>query len=270
MESATVYLSYIRADGTANIALLEREEEPYNEWYLQYRLPLTSDLSRYAGQVCAFMTIMAGSACCPMVAKSGECMLRILDSRNMDEYIPDRNLRMIYELQKQMSDRAGRVEEEVHERLDKAELALAAKADNIVFDAEASTIQLVSTSTVTNEDGEEEIVETPLGGAVYVRADRAVELKDARLNEEGHLILVLSTGTEGEEIEKDLGQAVGKDGAVYVPHVDGHKILSFTLEDAPGEVPGPVDLNPADEWGSIEEGGMDVPAETSYVWEDID
>lgn len=49
MLQATVYLSYIRADGTADIALLVREEETYNERYYQYHLPITSTLSRYAG-----------------------------------------------------------------------------------------------------------------------------------------------------------------------------------------------------------------------------
>lgn len=266
MESATVYLSYIRADGTADIALLTREEEPYNEDYFLYRLPITSDLSRYAGQVCVFMTIMAGCARCPVVAKSGECLLYIQDSRNMDEYISDRNLRLIYEMQKHMDDRIDKAEE----RIMNTEKTLADKADNIVFDPETSTIQLVATSTVTDEEtGEEESVVTKLGEAVFVRADQAVELKNAYLNEEGHLILVLGTGVDGEETEKDLGLAVGKDGAVYVPHVDEHKILTFTLEDAPAEPPGPVDLDPLDEWGDIGDGGMDAPVKSSYVWEDM-
>lgn len=246
MESAAVYLSYIRADGTANIAMLEREEEPYNERYFQYRLPLTSDLSRYAGQVCIFLTIMAGNARCPMVAKSGECFLRVLESRNMDEYISDRDLRLIYEMQKRMDERVGKAEAELSERLDSAEHILAAKADNITFDPETSTIRLVSTSVVTGEDGAEETVVTELGNSIYVRADKAVELKNAYLNEDGHLILVLSSGADSEEIEKDLGLAVGKDGAVYVPHVDAHKILSFTLEPTPGDPPDPVDLDPMD------------------------
>ena len=46
MERATVYLSYIRADGTADIALLVREDEPYNDRYYKYHLHLPANLLR--------------------------------------------------------------------------------------------------------------------------------------------------------------------------------------------------------------------------------
>ena len=42
---------------------------------------------------------------------------------------------------------------------------------------------------------------------------------------------------------KNLGRIVGADGAVYVPHIDDKKVLSFTIEKAPDKVPDPVDLN---------------------------
>ena len=47
MASATLYLSYIRADGTADIDLLKRGEELYNESYYQFTMPVTSKLTRY-------------------------------------------------------------------------------------------------------------------------------------------------------------------------------------------------------------------------------
>ena len=50
---------------------------------------------------------------------------------------------------------------------------------------------------------------------------------------------------------------------VYVPHMDDRKILSWTIEEAAGEVPDPVDLNPFDEWRPIEADGV----ETEYKWE---
>lgn len=69
---------------------------------------------------------------------------------------------------------------------------------------------------------------------------------------------------------QNLGKVVGKDGSVYVPHVDAHKVLTFTIETAPGEIPEPVDLNPNDEWVDMGGDGMDSPGnETGYVWEDM-
>ena len=49
--TAALYLSYIRADGTADIDLLHREKELYNESYYQFTMPVTSKLTRYAGPV---------------------------------------------------------------------------------------------------------------------------------------------------------------------------------------------------------------------------
>ncbi len=149
MLSAAVYLSYVRADGTADIALLTREEETYNDRYYQYHLPVTSTLSRYAGEICTFLQIFSGPPRHPVVAKSGECVLRVIDSKNMDEYITDRNLWLVYEMQRYMENKIERAENTLSERLDKAEDAIALKADNLVFHKEDSTIQLVSTVTVT-------------------------------------------------------------------------------------------------------------------------
>ena len=57
MDTAAVYLSYIRADGTADIVLLKRLEEDYKETYHQYTFPVTCTLTRYAGQVLSLIHI---------------------------------------------------------------------------------------------------------------------------------------------------------------------------------------------------------------------
>ena len=267
MLRATVYLSYIRADGTADIALLVREDEPYNERYYKYHLPITSTLSRYPGEICTFMQIFSGPPRHPVIAKSGECMLQVIDSKNMDEYISDRNLRLIYELQRYMEDKVENTEAALNERIDRTEEVVAAKADNIVFDPEDSAIQLVSTIEIKDEEGNTtgEYEKIPLGDRIFVRADTARGIINMEINEGGDLIVTFDDGET-----QNLGTVVGKDGSVYVPHVDAHKVLTFTVETEPGEVPDPVDLNPNDEWTDIDESGMDIPGnETGYVWEDM-
>ena len=211
MLRATVYLSYIRADGTADIALLVREDEPYNERYYQYHLPITSTLSRYAGEICTFMQIFSGPPRHPVVAKSGECMLQIIDSKNMDEYISDRNLRLIYEMQRHMEDKVEKAEAALNERIDKTDEVVAAKADNIVFDPEDSTIQLVSTVEVKDEEGNPtgEYEKIPLGDRIFVRADTARGILDMEINELGELIVTFE-----DETTQNLGVVIGKDGVV--------------------------------------------------------
>ena len=54
-------------------------------------------------------------------------------------------------------------------------------------------------------------------------------------------------------------------GAVYVPHIDDRKILTFTVEDKPAGVPDPVDLNPFDEWSDID----DSHIRSDYIWEEM-
>ena len=57
----------------------------------------------------------------------------------------------------------------------------------------------------------------------------------------------------------------GTSGKVYIPHIDEHKVLTFTVEDNPGILPDPVDLNPFDEWIEMDE--MDGSDVTDYIWE---
>lgn len=173
MMVANVYLCYVRADGTPDVVVLERMEEKYNETYLQYRFPVDAKLTKYAGPVCTWMQIFSGDACKPTTAKSGECVLRIQESKDMDEYVSDSTLTAIYQLHSKMN--------------------------------------------------------------------------------------------EGFEDVNDAIENAGGSGAVYVPHVDDRKILSFTVEDEPTEVPDPVDLNPFDEWSNIDESEK----ETTYIWEQM-
>lgn len=258
-DAAAIYLSYIRADGTADIVLLERLEDSYNETYGQYTFPITCTLTRYAGEVCSWLQIYYGPAQDPVIAKSGECVLHITDSKNMDSYICDRHLSLIYKMQKTMEDRIEKAEAELTERLDKTEEAVAAKADNIIFHPEDSTIQLVSTTTVTDENGDTEVQYLPIGDRIYVRADTSRLIVSMEIDAVGDLI-----ATFDDDTTKNLGRVVGKDGAVYVPHVDDRKILTFTIEDKPGKIPDPVDMDPTDEWSGID--SMNESS-TTYVWE---
>ncbi len=261
MSQAIVYLSYICADGAADIALLVREEELYDEGYYQYHIPVTSTLSQHVGKICMFLQIFSGLPAHPAVAKSGECVLYVIDSKNMDEYITDRNLRLIYEMQKRMEDKVEQTEKTLTERIDKTDEMVASKADNIVFNEENSTIQLVSTIIIKDEDGNKIGTEQVLlGDPIFVRADTARGITNMEINDLGELVV-----TFDDKTTQNLGNVVGKDGSVYVPHIDAHKVLTFTIETEPTEPPAPVDLMPSDDWSNID--GNEI--KTDYVWESM-
>ena len=80
---------------------------------------------------------------------------------------------------------------------------------------------------------------------------------------EDNTLQLLSEGAEiGDRIEVNVDEC---ESAVYVPHIDEHKILTFTVEKEPGDVPDPVDLNPNDEWSGIDA----CTVETDYIWESM-
>lgn len=66
---------------------------------------------------------------------------------------------------------------------------------------------------------------------------------------------------------ENLGRVVGEDGAVVVPHIDERHVLTFTLETEVTELPGPVDLNPNDEWSSMEDETAGIVSD--YIWEEM-
>lgn len=140
IETAYVYLNYIRADGTPDVVRLERLEEKYNESYFQYVFPVVCRLTQIPGEVCTWMQIYTGDVSNPTVAKSSECILRIESSKNMDDYLGDNNLTALYRLEKSLADKFDN------------------KADGLSYDAKSRRLSLKS--------GESEI-----GEAVIVPSD---------------------------------------------------------------------------------------------------
>lgn len=252
MLTAVVYLNFIRADGEPDVVMLDRQDELYKDVYFQYTLPVTCKLSRYAGEVVTWMQIYSGPASAPTIAKSGENVLQVMESKDMDCYIGDwrgdKMLTALYQMKRQADDEFERVDETFAQVNEDIEMLIATKADNIVFDSESSTIQLTA-------DGE------PIGDKIYVNTSIGKMITDMRLSTDGELLVFFDDGSI-----LNVGKVVSESGKVYVPHIDAHKILTFTIEDMAGEIPDPVDLNPHDEWQNIDES----EAVTSYIWEDMD
>lgn len=240
MFTASVFLNYICADGVADVVVLERSDEPYNDSYLQYTFPVNCKLTKYPGEICTWMQIYTGTPSNPVIAKSGECMLQVQESKNMDDYLCDHQMTALYQLTHTMNTA-------IEEMNNTIETAIENKADNIIFNPEDSTIQLSANGV-------------PVGDKIVVNTNTGAVVTNAGISSDNELILTFSDGTI-----KNLGSVMGNDGAVYVPHISAQKILTFTIEEEPGEIPEPVDLNPNDEWSEIEGDGV----VTDYIWEQM-
>ena len=235
LGEATIFMNYVRPDGSVNIVSLDKMDADYSDTYMQYRLPVTCALTWFAGECRIWLQIMAGDPYLPLVAKTSECVVFVHRSCDLDSCIPDGYIAELY-----------RIERKLEKSVEEINAVLAVKADNMVFYAEDSTIQFLSNGQ-------------PVGDRIKVSASEGKQIEDMIITAAGDLIVYFTDGTW-----KNLGHVVGKDGVVYVPHIDDHKILTFTIEDEPGVIPDPVDLNPFDEWEPIEDEGR-----TDYVWESI-
>lgn len=133
MLTAFVYLNYIRPDGVPEVVRLERLTEKYNEYYYQYTFPVTCKMTKCAGQVCTWMQILTGDPSKPTIAKTGECMLQIEESKNMDDYLADQQIAAIYRMEKQIEDCMNEI----------ADMG-SGKADGLSYDKESRALQLIS------------------------------------------------------------------------------------------------------------------------------
>lgn len=282
-DASLVYLSYIRADGGADVILLDSMVEMYNETYFQYTLPITCKMTMYPGQVCFFLQIFSGDPINPQIVKTGECRLMVEDSRNMDEYFSDRFITALYQHDRRMEERFANVDDNISinaeaiennanaiarnassieslgDRLEEQSVEIAdnasaiaelradllLKADGLTYDLDSRTLQLT-------RDG------LPIGNSVTIYDGDGVGIRAMLINESGDLVATYDNG-----ISETLGHVVGADGKTYVAHVSDHKILSWTIEDAAGEIPDPVDLNPDDEWSNVDE----EQNQSDYFWE---
>ena len=229
MADASVYLNTLRVeDGEPDIIILERLEDLYKDSYYQYTFPVTSRLSRKAGEIITWMHISSGVFPDSQVAKTGENTLYILESKDMDEFIN------AYA----GGDDGSGVDEvltALHQLNENIEAVVSAKADNIMFDKDNSTIRLVA-------NGE------PIGDTVFVNTSTGRLITDIRLTANGEMLVFFD-----DDSILNLGVVVGTDGKIYIPHIDEHNVLTFTIGTETEDVPDPVALNASEEWGNIGE-----------------
>lgn len=228
LADCAVFMRYILPDNTGRSEALHFEPETYRG-YLKYTTLASTKFTAISGIVKIWIIAMNDTDM--IVLKTGEVDVEILPSRSIGQYLPPESLEQIDQLTLQVK------------ALQKT------KADNIVFHKDNHTIQLTANGA-------------PIGDQIVVSSGSGEDtsIQDMKISAEGHLMVYFMDGTV-----KDLGNVVGKDGSVYVPHIDAHKMLTFTIEESPGDVPPPTDLNSSDEWGSID----DSTIQTDYVWETL-
>ena len=258
LADCCLLLRYILPNGVGCSEELNMYPIPHNKDYYQYRLSLSSRFTERPGKIELWLTAIDFDD--NVIFHTGTTTLNVRQHIAIEDYMPGDRFDQLDKLALKVAEmEKGRVNNLFYDE-ENATLQLVAdgipvgdtvdvsqwdeKADNIVFNEEDSTIQLTA-------NGE------PIGERIYVCARSGKLIKDMGISSNGNLVVTYDDDT----VEK-VGRVVGKDGKVYVPHVDEHKILTFTIEDVAGEIPAPTDLNPNDEWSEMQE-----QASSDYVWD---
>lgn len=229
MADCAFLMRYINPNNVGKSEALAYKPEKYKN-YLQFSTVVNTRLTDCEGDITLWLTAMDNDDA--VILKTGEAIVTVESSKDIADYMSTEDM-----------DQLDRLEAQVEELMKQ-------KADNIVFHEDDNTIQLTANGV-------------EIGDRIAVAIDtedEAVCVKNVSINEEGELIVEFSDGST-----QNLGKAVSDEGVVYVPHVDERKILTFTIEKAAGEIPDPVDLNPHDEWGSVD----DNEIVSEYIWEDL-
>ena len=352
MLTAAVYLNFIRSDGEPDVVMLERSEEKYKEAFYQYTLPITCKLTKYSGEVVTWMQIFSGTPSNPNIAKSGENVIQILESKNMDDYIgdwrADKFLSVLYQMKVKTDEQIAEANENIAsnaeaigensdaiaqnaEAIAQNSEAIAQNADAISQNADAITqnseaitrnteaiaqntediahnsddiarnseaisqnstaigqnadairanINAISQATAVLAKHSSDIAEnaqaiSELQAAILLKADGMIfDIITGRLQllsgntpignpvnigVNGKLITAMTINENGELVvsyndasSETLGKVVCTDGKVYVAHIDENHVLTWTIEDAAGDVPAPVDLDEKDNWSGMD------------------
>ena len=117
IATSLLYLCYVRADGVADIEVLTKDPVDYSDTYYQFAVPVDCKLTRFAGEVCMWINIYNGDASKPAIAKTNEYILRVQDSKNMDDYLCDHQLTALYQIHKSLNDSMKDTEERVNDTM---------------------------------------------------------------------------------------------------------------------------------------------------------
>lgn len=226
MADCSLLLRYILPNGEGKSEEILMKPEPYNDNYYQYHLQINTGLTSEVGDIELWLSAI--NMLDNVVLKSGTIYITVEPSKNIQDYLSEESLNQL-----------DRLEAKVYELETQ-------KADNISFNSNDSTIQLTANGT-------------PIGDKIIITSSSGMDIVNVEIVDD-ELVITMSDGTT-----QNLGTVVGKDGAVYVPHVSAQKVITWTIEDTAGEIPDPVDLNPSDEWSGIDDSGV----VTDYVWENL-
>lgn len=236
MSDFTVMMEYILpVSREYKTEILVKSDELYKN-KLEYKLPFDTCLTKEAGKIEVQLTFVkveldAEGKSKQYVRKTSPTTVTIVPIAAWSDVIADSALTAL-------DQRLIQVDAMINAANELTDHLSETKADNIMYNKDTNTIQLTANGNL-------------IGDAIEYNS---CGLKSFEVNDNDNITITLMNGRV-----IDLGQISGASGATFIPHIDEHKILTWT-NDKGLENPAPVDLNPFDEW--------DDETESDYIWEE--
>lgn len=245
MTKFTVVMEYITpVSRELHTEFLTQSAELYKNM-IEYTLPIDTNITKEAGTfelklTFTYVEMDADGKTYQHVRKTTPTGITIVACPAWCDVIPDAALTAF-------DQRIVALEALIHAIDDENQLLQESKADDIMYDNETNTLQLMANGN-------------PIGEKVHLTGS-GVGIVEIHIDNNGNLIAVYSNGRE---------EVVGKTGSncagIYIPSFkeDGG-ILTFTLSDKAGEPTYSFDIEKSDNWSSI--GGETL--KTTYKWNQL-
>ena len=224
IASSRLYLNCVFSDGIPEITELERMDSMYNESYYQYTLPVTCNLTRIEGNVCTWIDFRTGPSDDQIISKSGECILNILPSKDIDDYVDDSTMFTLYQVQTDLGDHikhAGEEIDSIQETLESIGNHNQCGSDSVSYTEQELTpdqqaqarknIDAASTGDIPKMD----IVESGNGYRIYINDANGMKSAYIQSGESGETVIAKYGSTTYDDIDDAMDN--GKPVCVLMP-----------------------------------------------------
>ena len=245
MSDFTVVLEYVSPISKEyHTEILTKSDELYKD-KLEYTLPFDTALTREAGDIEIQLTfsrliLNEDGKNVQQVRKTSPTTIKILPITAWSDIVPDSALTAIDQrilMTQAMIEQLG----EISQQLDDT------KADNIVFDKDAKTLQLTSHGELIGD-------QIQLSGLCSGIAQIAID-------EDGNLVATYADGHTETVGKINSSDCVG----VYIPEYTEDHMLVFTLQDKAGEKQYQFDIDSHNDWNELEDNG----STSDYIWQEL-
>ncbi len=246
MSNFTVMMEYVTPVGREyKTEILTKADALYKDM-LEYRVPFDTCLTKEPGKVEVQLTFTkvaldADGKAIQQVRKTSTAKITIVPISAWSDIVPDSALSALDQRLVMLDAYAGQL-------ADLGQYMFENKADNIMFDEKTNELCLLANGR-------------PIGDKIKLNAvSCAGGIQAIKINSNNELIVIYADGSE-----ETVGVISAQDSGIYIPNVTKDGMLIYTLSDKPEEEVLSFDINPFNDWNTLE--GPET--KSTYIWHEL-